>query len=222
MVPCQHRRRRRRLRARPAAAGPPGAEPIANRTSTPAARGSADAAGNAAPARRPSLARRMACFVYEAMLLFGHGAAFRACSARSSSPRPASAIRCRARRRCASSRWSLYGVYFVWLWSSPRPDAGDARPGASASSPPRGAQLSPGARAGPLSSPAASPGSRRRPARVGAAHWPPAREPGARRHRDRRLRAARAASRRAPVLARPRCAARASSLPRRRGGCAVA
>jgi uncharacterized RDD family membrane protein YckC len=69
-----------------------------------------------APAATPSLARRMACFVYEAMLLFGLalvpgvlGAIFFAQTGQQHPLQSDTALRAYA--------LVLYGVYFVWLWS---------------------------------------------------------------------------------------------------------
>ena len=65
----------------------------------------------------PPLARRMACFVYEAMLLFGLalipgalGAVFVAQTAQRHPLQSETALRLFA--------LVLYGVYFVWLWST--------------------------------------------------------------------------------------------------------
>jgi uncharacterized RDD family membrane protein YckC len=70
-----------------------------------------------APARTPALARRMACFVYEATLLFGLalipgalGAVFLAQTGQQHPLQSATALRLFA--------LVLYGVYFVWLWSA--------------------------------------------------------------------------------------------------------
>jgi uncharacterized RDD family membrane protein YckC len=67
--------------------------------------------------RTPSLARRMACFVYEATLLFGLalipgalGAIFVAQTGRHHPLQSETALRLLA--------LVLYGVYFVWLWSA--------------------------------------------------------------------------------------------------------
>jgi uncharacterized RDD family membrane protein YckC len=75
-------------------------------------------AGAAALSRpTPSLARRMACFVYEAMLLFGValipgalGAIFFAQTGQRHPLQSATALRLYA--------LVLFGVYFVWLWSA--------------------------------------------------------------------------------------------------------
>jgi uncharacterized RDD family membrane protein YckC len=71
----------------------------------------------AATVPTPSLARRMACFVYEATLLFGLalipgalGALFVAQTGQRHPLQSESALRLFA--------LVLYGVYFVWLWSS--------------------------------------------------------------------------------------------------------
>lgn len=71
---------------------------------------------DAAPAATPSLARRMACFVYEAMLLFGLalvpgvlGAIFFAQTGQRHPLQSDTALRAYA--------LVMYGVYFVWLWS---------------------------------------------------------------------------------------------------------
>lgn len=68
-------------------------------------------------ARTPSLPRRMACFVYEAMLLFGLslvpgalGAFFFAQTGQQHPLQSPTALRVFA--------LVLYGVYFVWLWSA--------------------------------------------------------------------------------------------------------
>jgi uncharacterized RDD family membrane protein YckC len=65
----------------------------------------------------PSLARRMACFVYESMLLFGLGlvpgvlgALFFAQTGQQHPLQGATALRLFA--------WVFYGVYFVWFWSA--------------------------------------------------------------------------------------------------------
>ena len=75
--------------------------------------GGSVAAGRAAT---PSLARRMACFVYEATLLFGLalipgvlGAVFLAQTGQRHPLQGDTALRVYA--------LVLYGVYFVWLWS---------------------------------------------------------------------------------------------------------
>jgi uncharacterized RDD family membrane protein YckC len=75
--------------------------------------GGSGAAGRAAT---PSLARRMACFVYEATLLFGLalipgvlGAFFLAQTGQRHPLQSETALRVYA--------LLLYGVYFVWLWS---------------------------------------------------------------------------------------------------------
>ena len=75
--------------------------------------GGSVAAGRAAT---PSLARRMACFVYEATLLFGValipgvlGAVFLAQTGQHHPLQGDTALRVYA--------LVLYGVYFVWLWS---------------------------------------------------------------------------------------------------------
>jgi len=67
-------------------------------------------------AATPSLARRMACFVYEATLLFGLalipgvlGAIFLAQTGQRHPLQSETALRTYA--------FLLYGVYFVWLWS---------------------------------------------------------------------------------------------------------
>ena len=74
----------------------------------------------------------------------------------------------------------------------------------------------------PATSPAASPGSRRRRSSPSALHLPPWPSLGAVGRRDRRLRAARAGRAGAPVLARPRSAARAwsTAAASRRRACA--
>jgi uncharacterized RDD family membrane protein YckC len=68
------------------------------------------------PSATPSLTRRMACFAYEAMLLFGLalipgvlGAIFFAQTGQRHSPQSDTALRVFA--------WLLYAYYFVWLWS---------------------------------------------------------------------------------------------------------
>ena len=115
------------------------AEPTATKRRRTAAR--SRAAGRRPPARRPALLRRMACFVYEATLLFGialiAGVARRALL-RPDRPAPSAAER---RRRLRVTRW----------WSTASISSGSGRcaarrwrcrPGASASSPPTGARLS--------------------------------------------------------------------------------
>ena len=74
--------------------------------------GAADESGHT-----PSLARRMACFVYEAMLLFGLslvpgalGAFFFAQTGQQHPLQSPTALRVFA--------LVLFGVYFVWLWSA--------------------------------------------------------------------------------------------------------
>lgn len=74
-------------------------------------------AADAAPAPPPSLTRRMACFVYEAMLLFGIalipgalGAFFFAQTGQQHPLQSPAALRVYA--------LVLFGVYFVWLWSA--------------------------------------------------------------------------------------------------------
>ena len=69
------------------------------------------------PRRTPSLARRMACFCYEAMLLFGLalipgvlGAVFFAQTGQRHPLQGETALRIYA--------LILYGVYFVWFWSA--------------------------------------------------------------------------------------------------------
>jgi uncharacterized RDD family membrane protein YckC len=78
-----------------------------------------DAAGEAlaGAGATPSLARRMACFAYEATLLFGLalipgalGALFVAQTGQRHPLQSATALRLFA--------FALYGVYFVWLWST--------------------------------------------------------------------------------------------------------
>jgi uncharacterized RDD family membrane protein YckC len=78
-----------------------------------------DATGEAVAGRgaTPSLARRMACFVYEATLLFGLalipgalGALFVAQTGQRHPLQSETALRLFA--------LVLYGVYFVWLWSA--------------------------------------------------------------------------------------------------------
>ena len=71
----------------------------------------------AGPERAPSLRRRMACFVYESMLLFGVslvpgalGALFFAQTGQRHPLQSETALRVFA--------WVLYGVYFVWFWSA--------------------------------------------------------------------------------------------------------
>jgi uncharacterized RDD family membrane protein YckC len=72
---------------------------------------------SAGPGRTPSLARRMACFVYEATLLFGLalipgvlGAMFVAQTGQRHPLQSETALQFYA--------LVLYGVYFVWLWSA--------------------------------------------------------------------------------------------------------
>lgn len=71
----------------------------------------------AGPERAPSLPRRMACFVYESMLLFGVslvpgalGALFFAQTGQRHPLQSETVLRVFA--------WVLYGVYFVWFWSA--------------------------------------------------------------------------------------------------------
>jgi uncharacterized RDD family membrane protein YckC len=71
----------------------------------------------AGPGRTPSLVRRMACFVYEATLLFGIalipgiiGAVFLAQTGQRHPLQSESVLRLFA--------LVLYGVYFVWCWST--------------------------------------------------------------------------------------------------------
>jgi uncharacterized RDD family membrane protein YckC len=71
----------------------------------------------AAGSATPSLARRMACFVYEATLLFGLalipgvlGAVFVAQTGQRHPLQSETALRLFA--------LAIYGVYFVWLWST--------------------------------------------------------------------------------------------------------
>ena len=66
--------------------------------------------------RAPGLARRMACFVYEGMLLFGLalipgalGAIYMAASGRNPTPASDNALR--------FVTFVLFGAYFVWFWS---------------------------------------------------------------------------------------------------------
>jgi uncharacterized RDD family membrane protein YckC len=67
--------------------------------------------------RTPSLPRRMACFVYESLLLFGLGlipgvlgALFFAQTGQHAFLQSATALRLFA--------WLFYGVYFIWFWSA--------------------------------------------------------------------------------------------------------
>ena len=76
-----------------------------------------DAAAPLATSAPPSLARRMACFVYEATLLFGLalipgalGAVFVAQTGQRHPLQSENALRLFA--------LVIYGVYFVWLWST--------------------------------------------------------------------------------------------------------
>jgi len=71
----------------------------------------------AAATPAPSLRRRMACFVYESMLLFGIGlipgalgALFFAQTGQQYPLQSETALRLFA--------WVFYGVYFVWFWSA--------------------------------------------------------------------------------------------------------
>ena len=78
----------------------------------------ADGSGSVAAAANstPSLARRMACFTYEATLLFGLAlipGAIGALFAAGNGPRPL--LQSDAALRVYAL--VLYGVYFVWLWS---------------------------------------------------------------------------------------------------------
>jgi uncharacterized RDD family membrane protein YckC len=77
----------------------------------------AAAPSEAGPLPAPSLARRMACFIYESMLLFGIGlvpgvvgALFFAQTGQQHPLQGETALRLFA--------WLLYGVYFVWFWSA--------------------------------------------------------------------------------------------------------
>lgn len=77
----------------------------------------ADVAPDAARMRTPGLARRMACFVYEAMLLFGLGlipgvvgALFFAQTGQHDALQSETTLRVFA--------WIFYGIYFVWFWST--------------------------------------------------------------------------------------------------------
>ncbi len=74
-------------------------------------------APEAGPIRTPSLTRRMACFVYESLLLFGLGlipgvlgALFFAQTGQRNPLQSEAALRLFA--------WLFYGVYFVWFWSA--------------------------------------------------------------------------------------------------------
>ena len=71
----------------------------------------------AAATPAPSLRRRMACFIYESMLLFGIGlipgalgALFLAQTGQQYPLQSETALRLFA--------WVFYGVYFVWFWSA--------------------------------------------------------------------------------------------------------
>jgi uncharacterized RDD family membrane protein YckC len=77
----------------------------------------AAATPQASSMRAPSLRRRMACFVYESMLLFGIGlipgvlgALFFAQTGQRYPLQSETALRLFA--------WVFYGVYFVWFWSA--------------------------------------------------------------------------------------------------------
>jgi uncharacterized RDD family membrane protein YckC len=79
--------------------------------------GGAALAPEATPVRAPGLMRRMACFVYEAMLLFGLGlipgvlgALFFAQTGQRDALQSETVLRVFA--------WVFYGVYFVWFWST--------------------------------------------------------------------------------------------------------
>jgi uncharacterized RDD family membrane protein YckC len=74
-------------------------------------------APQAGPMPTPSLPRRMACFVYESMLLFGIslipgvlGALFVAQTGQRNPLQGETALRLFA--------WLVYGVYFVWFWTA--------------------------------------------------------------------------------------------------------
>lgn len=73
--------------------------------------------GGARATPAPSLRRRMACFIYESMLLFGIGlvpgalgALFFAQTGQQYPLQSETALRLFA--------WIFYGVYFVWFWST--------------------------------------------------------------------------------------------------------
>ena len=79
--------------------------------------GGAGPAPEVTPVRTPGLTRRMACFVYEAMLLFGLGlipgvlgALFFAQTGQRDPLQSETVLRIFA--------WVFYGVYFVWFWSA--------------------------------------------------------------------------------------------------------
>ncbi len=79
--------------------------------------GAAFAASGEVTGRTPSLARRMACFVYESMLLFGIGlipgvvgAIFVAQTGQQHPLQGETTLQLFA--------LVLYGIYFVWLWSA--------------------------------------------------------------------------------------------------------
>ena len=119
----------------------------------------------------------MACFVYEATLLFGLalipgvlGAVFLAQTGQRHPLQSDTALRVYA--------LVLYGVYFVWLWSR--------RGQTLAMQTWRIRLVTAGRRAASrrrapwrATSPAAAPGSGRRPLIASALHWPPARSLGA-------------------------------------------
>jgi uncharacterized RDD family membrane protein YckC len=79
--------------------------------------GGAEAAPEVSAVPTPSLIRRMACFVYESMLLFGIGlvpgalgALFLAQTGQRNPLQSETALRLFA--------WILYGIYFAWFWSA--------------------------------------------------------------------------------------------------------
>src|SRR5207237_182212 len=106
-------RERRRAACGGAAADASAGRFRAAMTDVPAA--AAGAPGASGPT--PPLWRRMACFVYEAMLLFGIalvpgalGAVFVAQTGQQHPLQSPTALRVFA--------WILFGLYFVWLWSA--------------------------------------------------------------------------------------------------------
>ncbi len=75
-----------------------------------------EAAGTPGGERAPGLARRMACFVYEGMLLFGLGllpgalgAVYAAASGHPATPASDAVLRV--------VTFVFFGAYFVWFWS---------------------------------------------------------------------------------------------------------
>ena len=134
----------------------PTARPAGRRgVATLAPRRRADAAAMSArprrrPARRcqaPGLWRRLACFVYEGVLLFGvlmiAGLPLLAAS-------PSSAMRCRARCGLQAFLFVVLGIYFVWFWSRGGQTVAMKTWHIRAASTATASRVTPGARAGAL------------------------------------------------------------------------